>query len=341
VADQNLYENALHGYIHRKDNKRIKSLIQDSKGYNHNNPMGTKALEAAITQGNLEVVKLLLDAGVRVNAKVKPGKTILMHAVTDGTPEIVRLLINEGANVNAYDGTGNNAAMMAAHNHNEYFPNVQNAIAVENIKNLLAAGCRVNKWASDGSTLLSYAAMFIRPDIIRVLVNSDAYLDDRSGPFDRTPLMLAVSHTPKDLGGRWGATTPKEKIIFHRLRNRFESVKLLLAAGANAHAVDKNGKTARDLAIEEGHGEIVLLIDSFLEHSTLPETGFHFSSQAQDNEAWLYTVRWGNPEQIKAMIAAGADVDAKDPNSSIGSTALMDFARKGEFGENLGTAFNF
>jgi ankyrin repeat protein len=53
-------------------------------------------MNAAFT-GNVDMVKMLLEAGAEVNAKADNGWTALILAKRNGHAEIVRLLIEAGA----------------------------------------------------------------------------------------------------------------------------------------------------------------------------------------------------------------------------------------------------
>jgi len=55
----------------------------------------------AVRSGDIERVRLLVSAGVDVNAKDKDGNTALHVAAGNGHAEIVELLIAKGADVNA------------------------------------------------------------------------------------------------------------------------------------------------------------------------------------------------------------------------------------------------
>lgn len=57
-----------------------------------------------------EVVKLLLDAGAKVNRDARP----LTNAALVGSKKIVEMLLNSGANINAQDNEGRTALMGAA-----------------------------------------------------------------------------------------------------------------------------------------------------------------------------------------------------------------------------------
>ena len=82
-------------------------------------PGGWTALMLATHMGQLEVVRQLLEKGVRLNAQWSDagelkGSTALMMAVRNGELEVVRLLIEEGAQVNDAMVNGWTALMLAA-----------------------------------------------------------------------------------------------------------------------------------------------------------------------------------------------------------------------------------
>ena len=68
----------------------------------------------ACEQGNLEVVKGLLEKDVNVNSEDEYGSTALIIAISNGHTEIAELLIVNGANVNTKANNGTTALMSAA-----------------------------------------------------------------------------------------------------------------------------------------------------------------------------------------------------------------------------------
>ncbi|MCD4783719.1 MAG: ankyrin repeat domain-containing protein [Candidatus Eremiobacteraeota bacterium] len=105
---------------------------------------GWTPLYVAISWGEIEMVKLLIDNGADVNAKNK-GITPLHGAAIGGKTDSVMLLIDNGADVNAKDKKyGSTPLYDAAINSN-----------LEIAKILLDNGANVNARDKDGQTLLS------------------------------------------------------------------------------------------------------------------------------------------------------------------------------------------
>ncbi|MDP6718196.1 MAG: ankyrin repeat domain-containing protein [Pirellulaceae bacterium] len=76
-------------------------LASHAKRINDRRPStGSTPLIDAAFRGNLEIVKLLLDRGAKVNATNRDGNTPLIAAAFMCRTEVVRLLLDQGASVN-------------------------------------------------------------------------------------------------------------------------------------------------------------------------------------------------------------------------------------------------
>jgi ankyrin repeat protein len=182
---------------------------------------------AALIPGAHRTVERLLAAGGNARAEVG-GFTALMAAALSGGLESVQDLLDQGADVHARTPTGYTALYAAAQ--------TGNAAIVEL---LIDRGADVNAHYdvtnSNGdfgtpaltSSLRGHAAC------LQLLLKHGADINVQGGPFDRTPLLGA-------------ATTGSE-----------ETVRLLLAAGANVHAQDWEADTALDWAQRRGSKAIV------------------------------------------------------------------------------------
>ncbi|MCI0412760.1 ankyrin repeat domain-containing protein [bacterium] len=143
--------------INRDDSKIVKLLIQSGIPANRQNELGITPLMVAAEKGSHKTVKVLLDAGVDVNAKDKVfTKTALMRAAENGHTEILKVLVKAGADLNARTETkihfgitypGNNTALLLAtiNRHSQA------------IEFLLDQGSDPTIRNSDGSTALSIA----------------------------------------------------------------------------------------------------------------------------------------------------------------------------------------
>lgn len=78
------------------------------------NRYGVTPLSLACTNGNADVIRLLLDAGVDADAVLPSGETALMTASRTGSVDGVQALLEHKASVNARERQGQTAIMWAA-----------------------------------------------------------------------------------------------------------------------------------------------------------------------------------------------------------------------------------
>lgn len=69
--------------------------------------------QLAVGNGHLEIVKIILDSGVDVNAKFHDGGTALMEASNEGQISIVKFLLTKGAKVDEMNSAGSTALLAA------------------------------------------------------------------------------------------------------------------------------------------------------------------------------------------------------------------------------------
>jgi ankyrin repeat protein len=122
----------------------------------------------ACTNGNAEVVRLLLKAGADPNTTLRGGETALMTAARTGKVGPVQLLLDAGARVYARDRKEQTALMWAAA---EGHAGVVSA--------LLAAGAEFKSaLPSSGFTPLLFAVREGRIEVVRVLLKAGANVND-------------------------------------------------------------------------------------------------------------------------------------------------------------------
>ena len=253
----------------------------------------------------MPVLLLLLFA---LQAPPTNASADLIDAAADGRVKDVESLLRAGADANAKDQDDVSALMRAA---------AANRVAVVTL--LLASGADPNAAMKDGATALTAAAFGGYADVVRALIGKRAKPDptDRYG---RTPLMAAA------------------------LNGHPAVVDLLVASGANIRAADANGATALTYAAAKGHADIVDrlasagvlwgetevglaaaacrgdVLDWMLKHGVRP------NAAADGRPLIVASAAGGCVDSVRALTAAGADVNAKDAN---GVTALMESAKAG------------
>jgi ankyrin repeat protein len=251
----------------------MKLLIARGANVNLQNAFGSTALMWSVADP--KKVRLLLDHGADVNKAARSGRTaLIIAAYTNPSAEVARMLIAKGANVNAMDQRkvtplygatfGNDTATIkilldagAAVDQADTFIGVtplmnsagnRNAAAV---KLLLAKGANVNAVSMreglpkvrtgtvvfGGFTPLLMAAPFGPPEVVKTLLDAGAKVNvaDIRG---FTPLMLAVGTD----------------------RLNPETVRLLLAHGADKAAKNLDGETGLDWAHKMGVSNVVAML---------------------------------------------------------------------------------
>jgi len=107
--------------IRTKNIQKVRETISAGANVNTNmdttNQSGITPLmaTAASPDAPIEIGKLLLEKGAKVNAKDWLGWTALMYASYYGQTELAKLLMNKGAEVNAKSNTGWTPLMYAAY----------------------------------------------------------------------------------------------------------------------------------------------------------------------------------------------------------------------------------
>jgi len=81
----------------------VQLLLDQGADVNQRNALHETALDVASTKGKLEVAKLLIKYGADVNCRDKEGWTPLLDASRYGHCDIAELLLDNGADVNAKD----------------------------------------------------------------------------------------------------------------------------------------------------------------------------------------------------------------------------------------------
>ena len=89
-------------------------MLQQPQNPNNVDSQGTSALMAASEAGDIEVLRLLLEAGAHVNYRDNEGETALALASLRGHVEVVQMLVEACADTNSRRRDGFTPLMRAA-----------------------------------------------------------------------------------------------------------------------------------------------------------------------------------------------------------------------------------
>ena len=134
-----------------------------TEGQGDQNDERFRQLMYAVTNGDADGAKKLLENGMDPNAADPTGLTPLMAAAYKGKENTMRLLLDAGASVAAKDSSGYTALMFAS-----------NAGDLACIRLLVERGGAVNEGDKDGSTPIMFAAQHGHNDVVRLLLAKGA-----------------------------------------------------------------------------------------------------------------------------------------------------------------------
>ncbi|XVF72512.1 hypothetical protein PTKIN_Ptkin12aG0127000 [Pterospermum kingtungense] len=228
---------------------------------------------------------------------------LLKSAVVSGKAGLVCTLIDHGGDVNDKDSKGRSLVSLAVEAGNFDVVNV-----------LISSGCEIDNSVDQ---VLHYAAAINRVDLIEVLFLAYKNLDLNAVDFcGRTPIHIAASYGCTEVirfclsaGGNPEVLDVNRCSPLHLAaqEGHLDAVECLLEASKySKYALNKQGKTAFALAVENGHSDLYHLL--------------HLG------DALNRAARIDNVNGIKSCLAQGANVNGKDQN---GWTPLHRAAFKG------------
>jgi len=275
----------------------------------------------AAADGDAEKVKHLISKGIDVNTKGTFDLPPLLGAVGEGHVEIVKVLLENGANV----GVGDCCYTPL------YYAIWEDPAGIETAKALISAGADVNappkpKGADYG--LLDYAVLYERQDMVRILIKAGADVNaEYVGGL--TPLHHALRLADADMAKLF-VGTGVEVPAFHNaiLEGNLAEVKQLVESGTDVDTPDRSGWTPARWAVCMGQKAVVeYLLNQGADptgkvHGTLTGGGNKFGDETLLHQA----SKLGSTEIAKALIANGAQVDAKGERAY---TPLQDAAKWG------------
>ncbi|MBP3499228.1 MAG: ankyrin repeat domain-containing protein [Akkermansia sp.] len=240
-------------------------------------------LGEAIWTRDTDSVRTLLEAGANANP---PGDSYLSLATARGDARVLQMLLAAGADVNTPNQEGHYALGSAAAQGK-----------ADHVRILLEAGADVNAVDGNGDTALLNAAWATNPESLQILLAAGAQvnLTNKKG---ETALMWAafVGNAPH--------------------------VAALLAAGADKTLRNADGLTAAEIithiTISRHSPAMEYPLGQEMAYTAI--YGHLNGTPSAELTPLMQAVLMRNPEDVSALLADGADVNAA---SALGRTALM------------------
>ncbi|HEY4145701.1 ankyrin repeat domain-containing protein [Pinirhizobacter sp.] len=236
---------ALHGAVLCGEPTIAAMLLDAGAPLNALNKAGYSALAAACRAANWNLTRFLLERGAKATPVDGEPALVAAAGITEDDDEGVRILFKHRAAVNATDSHGRSALMVAAAEGHERI-----------CRTLRGAGADVGLADRRGSTALMEASRAGAPRIVELF--AEATPDPRA----------------RDSHGRDALT-----LACQSPQARAETVRALLALGAQPREAGMDGRSALDHAAAAGRWDLVALLDpetplpASMSDAVVPEAG--------------------------------------------------------------------
>ena len=281
----------------RGDLAAVRTLIDQHADINAAQNDGATALHWAVFRGDKTMIELLLRAGANAKAANREGATPLWLASTNGDAATITALLNAGADANEKLPLGRTPIMLAARTGN-----------VAAIKVLLDHGAKVNaKETLRGTTALMWAADEGHADAIKFLIErgADFKLQSDLAERGRGPA-LGKANDPRAAVARQAAALAAGQPApgLGQLRDGG-------AAPAGRGGRGGRGGNAAGAAAQVPDGNQDFSTDDAAAAFGFAGTGRNRAAIKDGGglTALVYAVRSNDLDSVKALLAAGADVN--------------------------------
>ena len=165
------YTTELNKAVANDDVEKVRELIVQGHNVNGKDNGYDKItpLFIAVENGNVEIARMLLEFGAKINQRDSERQTPLMRLDDDANTEMVELLLQYGAKIDAEDKEGNTALILAAEYGN-----------AEVVAALLKGNPEVNVANEDGQNALMNAASNDDLEVVRLLLNAGAEVNAKN-----------------------------------------------------------------------------------------------------------------------------------------------------------------
>jgi len=304
----------------------IAALLEAGADPNEKLPLGRTPLMVAARTGNVDAIKTLLDNGADVNAKeTQRGTTALMWAADEGHAPAVKLLIDRGADIKAKSNPaprGRGPALGKANDPRKAVAAQGAALAAGNpvsqiLRDTGEPGNNAGRGGRNGAAGANGGRGGGRGGAGRGGAAGDnADADDFTDDAANAVGFVRGRQAPND----GGALTP---LIYAARANDIESVKVLLAAGADINQTTNYGWSALLVATQNRYYKLgAYLLERGADPNLANKGGWVPLYTATDNrniENGDYPVRRGDMDHlefIKLLLDKGANVNARVKDST-------------------------
>ncbi len=313
--------------VMRGDSVAVGRLLTQKADVNAPQADGATAMHWAVYREDVSTLDLLIKAGANVKAANSFGATPLSLAAENGNAAIVQRLLDAGADANERMGNSDTVLMMAARTGN-----------LATMKLLLDRGADVNATeTARGTTALMWAVAQRHSAAVQLLVERGANVGAASSPaWQDRPVSYAKASDPRpsrkrglfgnQIGPRnmrntdGGGLTP---LVFAARVNDLDSVRILLAAGADVNQVTNYGWSPLLVATQNRYYQLASYL---LDHGADPNIAnkgawspLYIAIDNRNIEGGDYPVRKADMdtlEYIKKLIDKGADVNWRVKDST-------------------------
>lgn len=295
------------------DTATVQRLLMEGADINGRDALGRTPVMAATHGNQIDTVRLLIEAGADINIRDNRMDNPFLYSGAEGLPDILRLSIDAGADTKLTNRFGGTALIPAAERGH-----------VEIVYELLTrTDVDVNHVNDLGWTALLEAIILSNggqrhQQVVQLLVDhgADINIADKDGV---TPLQHAQARGFTEIERILNTALARDmQMITAAGQGDIETVRQLLAQGANVHARDQTGRTA---LIAAAYRNDLAIADVLIQAGA--------DVNVQDNtkqSAYLIATSDGYLELLKRTLQAGANVHSTD---SYNGTGLIRAADRG------------
>lgn len=259
---------------------------------------GYTALMFAISNGNLDLVTMLVHFSADVNVQDNKGNTPLHLAVFNSSSKTVHILLSKEAKVNVANQDGNTPLHIACQHYgisDKYL-----------IVKLLQVKPDVFVKNKDGATPLDLAAQYDKQEAVSMLLDHEPSLRNSYRAFHEAAirghtgvikLMLDYGIDPNIRNEKTQCTALHETCRYLR----YEATKVLLSYGADANLADINDETPKSILSAYPTAKIDKFLQLFQEGSLSRQKPKYIESPAEDEIAEEVTFRRNTHVESKKL----------------------------------------